>query len=276
MVLVHGMAETIMRYQEFAEFLAARGMVVFGYSQRGHFETAGSIERLGYIGQDGWRKMAADLTEMIALAKASYQGRPLFLFGHSMGSYVVRTYLNDHGDEVAGIILSGTGYPRKIELQAAALIGTLEMHLKGDRPSKLLDKLSFGSFNKTFAPTKTAFDWLSSDSAQVKAYLANPWCGQVHPSSFFTHMAKGLLATLYSEKTKPKVSKPVPMLAMSGALDPVGQMGAGVKKTATLYEEAGYQVTLKLYENGRHEMLHEVNRQQVFQDVLAWLLRYSL
>jgi len=269
-VLAHGMAETILRYQEFAEFLVANGMVVYGYSHRGHFETAGHIDRLGYIGDDGWRKMATDLKQVVELARVSYPERPLILFGHSMGSYLVRTYLLDHPDEVDGIVLSGTGFPKKLELQAAAFLGTIEQRLKGDRPSKLLDKLSFGSFNAAFAPTKTPFDWLSSDPAQVAAYINDPWCGQVHPSSFFAHMAKGLLRVLYGHQPKPRVDKPVPMLVMSGVLDPVGQKGEGVKKSANFYQAAGYQVTLKLYEGGRHEMLHEVNRQQVYEDVLEW------
>ena len=272
-VLAHGMAETILRYQEFAEFLVANGMAVYGYSHRGHFETAGSIERLGYIGRDGWRKMAADLGHVLSVAKADHPHVPVFLFGHSMGSYVARTYLLDHPNEVDGIVLSGTGYPQRIELQAAALVGQLEQLIRGDRPSKLLDRLSFGAYNKAFAPVKTPFDWLTSDPTQVKAYVDNPWCGRVFPASFFTDMAKGLLETLHSKKAKPKVTRPIPMLLMSGTLDPVGQMGAGVRKSAALYEEAGYQVTLKLYEGGRHEMLNEVNRQQVFQDVLAWLLQ---
>jgi len=270
-VLAHGMAETILRYQEFAEFLVAKGMVVYGYSHRGHFETAGRVDRLGYIGDDGWRKMATDLKQVVELARVSYPERPIILFGHSMGSYLVRTYLIDHPDKVDGIVLSGTGYPKKIELQAAAFLGTLEQRLKGDRPSKLLDKLSFGAFNTAFAPTKTPFDWLSSDPVQVEAYLNDPWCGQVHPSSFFAHMAKGLLRVLYGDKPKSRVNKPVPMLVMSGALDPVGQRGEGVKKSANFYRAAGYQVTLKLYESGRHEMFHEVNRLQVYEDVLEWI-----
>jgi len=271
-VLAHGMAETIMRYQEFAEFLVAKGMVVYGYSHRGHFETAGRVDRLGYIGDDGWRKMATDLKQVIDLARASYPGWPIILFGHSMGSYLVRTYLVDHPDKVDGIVLSGTGYPKKIELQAAAFLGTLERRLKGDRPSKLLDKLSFGAFNTAFAPTKTPFDWLSSDPVQVEAYLNDPWCGQVHPSSFFAHMAKGLLGVLYGDTPRPRANKPVPMLLMSGGLDPIGQRGEGVKKSANFYQAAGYQVVVKLYEGGRHEMLHEVNRQQVYEDLLTWMV----
>jgi len=273
-VLAHGMAETILRYQEFAEFLVANGMVVYGYSHRGHFETAGSIERLGYIGRDGWRKMAADLRQVLSMAKADCPHVPVFLFGHSMGSYVVRTYLLDHPHEVDGIVLSGTGYPQRIELQAAALVGQLEQLMHGDRPSKLLDKLSFGTYNKAFAPAKTPFDWLTSDPTQVEAYVDDPWCGRVFPASFFTDMTKGLLETLHGKRAKLNVTRPIPMLLMSGTLDPVGQMGAGVRKSATLYETAGYHVTLKLYEGGRHEMLNEVNRQQVFEDVLAWLLQH--
>lgn len=270
-VIAHGMAETILRYDEFATYLAEKGLIVYGYSHRGHFETAGSLERLGYIGDNGWAKMAEDLNTVIHMAKAAVPGIPVYIFGHSMGSYVTRTYLVDHPSDVTKVILSGTGCPQKLELQAAALIAKLERTLKGaDKPSKLLDKMSFGSFNKVFEPNKTAFDWLSTDLEQVKKYIDNPWCGQIHPASFFESMAKGLAVVLHGPKPKP--AGPVPMLLMSGALDPVGQMGKGVEQSAAFYKAAGYQITQKLYEKGRHEMLNEVNRHEVYKDIYNWLM----
>lgn len=272
-VIAHGMAETIVRYHDFAEFLVAGGMVVYGYSHRGHFETAGTVERLGYIGEDGWRKMAADLGTVIEMAKIAYPNVPVYVFGHSMGSYVTRTYLVDNPDKIHGIVLSGTGFPAKLELQAASQIAKFERLLKGkDKPSKLMDKMSFGSFNKSFAPNQTGFDWLSTDLKQVQKYIDDPWCGQIHPASFFEDMARNLVRVLYVEPPKPK--KQLPMLVMSGALDPVGQMGKGVKQSADFYKKAGYQVDLKLYEKGRHEMLNEVNRQEVFADLLKWFTEH--
>jgi len=271
-VIAHGMAETILRYDAFAEYLVTNGFTVYGYSHRGHFETAGSFERLGYLGENGWSKMAVDLSNVITKAQSENKGIPTFIFGHSMGSYVTRTYLVDHPDRVDGIVLSGTGFPAKLELQAGGILAKLERVLKRkDKPSKLLDKMSFGAFNKSFVPNKTAFDWLSTDTEQVKLYIDNPWCGQLHPSSFFEDMAKNLVRVIYDEIPKPKLE--VPMLIMSGALDPVGQMGVGVKKSADFYKKAGYKVDLKLYENGRHEMLNEVNRDQVFKDVKDWFVK---
>lgn len=271
-VIAHGMAEIILRYEAFADYLVSNGFTVYGYSHRGHFETAGSFDRLGYLGENGWAKMAEDLSNVIAYAEGENQGVPTFIFGHSMGSYVTRTYMVDHPDSVKGIVLSGTGFPAKLELQAGGIIAKLEKNLKGkDMPSKMLDKMSFGAFNKPFAPNQTAFDWLSTDMAQVKLYIDNPWCGQLHPSSFFEDMAKNLVRVLYKEVPKPK--HVIPMLVMSGALDPVGQMGVGVKKAADFYKNAGYNVELKLYENGRHEMLNEVNRADVFKDVKDWFVK---
>jgi alpha-beta hydrolase superfamily lysophospholipase len=269
-IIAHGMAETILRYDTFAEFLLTKNLVSYGYSHRGHFETAGTLDNLGYIGEDGFEKMAEDLNSVIALAKSEFPNTPVFVFGHSMGSFVSRLYLLGHPDEVEGIILSGTGYTKKLDLQAAVLVAKLERLLKGsDRPSKLLDKLSFGSFNQSFKPNRTTFDWLSSEDTQVDQYIENPWCGNIHPASFFESMAKALLKVMYQSKPKPK--KVVPMYVMSGALDPVGQMGEGVRKSAEFYRDAGYEVELKLYQGGRHEMLNEVNRQEVFEDIYNWL-----
>ncbi len=271
MILAHGMAETILRYDAFATYLAAQGIVVYGYSHRGHFETAGSLERLGYLGKEGWSKMAEDLNTVVNRAKAEVPNVPVCIFGHSMGSYVTRTYLVSHPSDVDKVILSGTGYPQKLELQAAAFVARCERTIKrADLPSKLLDKLSFGSFNKAFAPTKTPFDWLSTDPVEVQKYIDNPWCGQIHPASFFEDMAKNLARVLYGPMPKPKST--VPMLLMSGALDPVGQMGKGVEQSAAFYKEAGYEVTLKLYPKGRHEMLNERNREEVYQDILKWII----
>lgn len=271
LVIAHGMAETILRYDAFAEYLTQRGLAVFGYSHRGHFETAGSLEKLGYLGEDGWSKMAADLGVVVALAKDTFPGLPVAIFGHSMGSYVTRTYLLKDPQGVEAIILSGTGYPKRLDLQAAVLVARIERRLKGaDLPSKLLDKLSFGAFNNAFKPNKTPFDWLSSDAEQVQRYIDNPWCGQIHPTSFFEAMAQGLIPVLYGPRPHLEGTS-VPMLVMSGALDPVGQMGKGVTQSADFYREAGYAVTLKLYKNGRHEMLNEVNCQAVFEDVWQYL-----
>lgn len=270
-VIAHGMAETILRYDDFANFLVERGLWVYGYSHRGHFETAGTQERLGYLGDNGWAKMAEDLHTVIEMARAVAPGTPVYLFGHSMGSYVTRTYLVKHPSAVDKVVLSGTGYPQKLELQAAAFLAKWEQRLKGaDKPSKLLDKLSFGSFNNAFKPNKSAFDWLSTDLEQVQRYIDNPWCGQIHPASFFEDMATNLVRVLYSKPPTPEV--PVPMLVMSGALDPVGQMGKGVELSARYYKAASYAVTLKLYPKGRHEMLNEVNRTEVYEDIYQWLI----
>lgn len=272
-VIAHGMAETILRYEAFAAYLCEHGFWVYGYSHRGHFETAGSYEKLGYIGKNGWHKMSRDLATVVDYAKSTKSNIPLFLMGHSMGSYLVRTYLLENSDIVDGIILSGTGFPNAFELKMGAYVAGIERLFKGkDLPSKRMDKLSFGSFNQKFKPALTPFDWLSRDAEQVRAYIENPWCGQIHPSSFFEEMANGLYNMLYRQMPQPR--KKIPMFVMSGDKDPVGQMGTGVKKSADYYKDRGYDVSLKLYPEGRHEMLNEVNRAEVYADILGWVNRH--
>lgn len=270
LILSHGMAESILRYDQFAEFLVKSNIFVYGHSHRGHFETAGSQERLGYLGENGWSKMVSDLNQVVEMAKNAYPGVPVYLMGHSMGSFVTRDYLIEHSTSLDGVILSGTGYPAKFELSAGAAVAKMELFFKReDKPSKLLNSMSFGSYNKKIDPLYTEFDWLSRDKAMVQAYIDSPWCGQLHPTSFFADMASNLVRILYQPTFK--TLKPLPMLVMSGDCDPVGQYGKGVIKTADYYKNLNFKVTTTLYKDGRHEMLNELNREAVAQDILDWL-----
>jgi alpha-beta hydrolase superfamily lysophospholipase len=269
-VIAHGMAEHILRYDTFAEFLLANQIFVYGHSHRGHGETVTSLDALGYIGTDGWNRMADDLETVLQIARKAYPNKPLIIFGHSMGSYVTRGWMTRSFATVDGVILSGTGFPSKVELEGGQLIAKLELLFKGkDVPSKRLDKLSFGKFNKGVQNPKTPFDWLSRDEVMVKEYIDSPFCGQIHPSSFFRDMSAGLISTLYS--THHTFNPVYPLYIISGEADPVGGYVKGVMKTASYYKTAGFKVTTKLFPEGRHEMLNEINRQDVYQSILKWI-----
>lgn len=270
-IISHGMAEKIERYDDFAEFLVSSGMVVYGHSHRGHGATAKSIESLGYIGIDGWNRMVDDIKTLVEMAKSEYPHAKIVLFGHSMGSFLVRDFILDHSSLLDGVILSGTGTASKFELGMVKFIAKSEINKNGDfHKSNLLDKMSFGSFNKKIKNPKTKFDWLSTDENQVMKYIDDPYCGQVHTSSFFLYFAKGMEDMLYHREFRNRRSG-LPMLLMSGKLDPVGKYGKAVIRAESYYKSNSFNTRLKLYENGRHEMLNEVNRLEVFKDIFEWL-----
>ncbi|MBS7526803.1 alpha/beta hydrolase [Fusibacter paucivorans] len=270
-ILVHGMAETIARYEMFAAFLAEHDIAVFAYDQRGHGKTAGSTEMLGELGEDGWNRMKHELRKIVAMARESYPDTPVFIFGHSMGSFVTRDFLFDFQHLIDGVILSGTGFPSKTLISSGYHIASFIQTFKGVHyHSKIIDHLTFGAYTKKYEQPKTRFDWLSRDEAEVQKFVNDPYCGALHPVGFFTAFSENLKRILYDEYFKTSVL-PKPMLLMSGSMDPVGDFGKGVKKSAEFYREAGFNVSLKLYENGRHEMLNEINREMVYNDIINWL-----
>ena len=274
-IISHGMAEAIMRYERFAEFLVENHIFVYGHSHRGHGEIAGASGRLGYIGEDGWNRMIEDLNAMVDLAEKEYPKCKKIVYGHSMGSYVARGFLIKYPYACDAIVFSGTGYPDKIELIGAKVVAGLEAFFnKSDKPSKRLDKLSFGKFNAQIDQPKTSFDWLSRDLDEVKAYIDNPLCGNIHPTSFFVKFIDGLLAILYPKQItfEPPF---IPVLVLSGEKDPCGAMCVGVTKTINYYKGKGFEVESLIYPEARHEMLNEINKLDVYQDVLNWIHKYT-
>jgi alpha-beta hydrolase superfamily lysophospholipase len=271
-VISHGMAETIERYDDFAETLVRNDLFVYGHSHRGHGLTAGNLANLGIIGDNGWMKMKEDLRRVLESAKMDYPNVPVVLLGHSMGSFLVRDYLLDYSYQIDAVILSGTGFQPKSVLALGKLIAGIESKILGARHrSKLLDKMSFGSYNKSIKDPKTAFDWLSRDDEKVKAYVEDPYCGKVHTSGFYYELFENLIRIFHHPEVSNEKSK-LPMLLMSGDMDPVGDYGKGVIKSEKIYKQNGFMTTLKLYPEGRHEMLNEINRSEVYQDIMDWVL----
>ena len=274
--IVHGMAEHAGRYARFARALCAAGYAVYANDHRGHGRTAGDPSRMGYFAdQDGWFKVAADLRQLSDLIRARHPDAPLFMLGHSMGSFLVRTAIIQDAEGIAGALLSGTGadpgLPGKAGLVLARIIGSL----KGRRtPSLLLNRMSFGGFNKPFAPARTEFDWLSRDGAEVDKYIDDPYCGVVFSAGFFADLLTGL-AWIHRPQNIARIPKHLPIYLFSGSMDPVGDNTRGVRRVVEAYRQAGIRdVTVRFYEDGRHEMLNETNRAEVFGDAIAWLDRH--
>ena len=274
--LVHGISEHMGRYAPFARFLAEHGFAVVGHDHLGHGKTAKDPSEYGWFGdRNGWKDVVKDVRALRQLAGEAYPGLPYFLMGHSMGSFVARGYLIFWPGTVDGAILSGTGQEPPLTVAAGRVLSGLLTRLSGPRAhSKLLNALSVGAYNKQFKPNRTGADWISRDQAVVDAYCADPLCRFLPTVSMFHDMMVGLQLLAKRENLQ-KMDPDTPVYFFAGDKDPVGACGKGVRKVAGWFKEAGVKdVTVKLYPEGRHEMLNELNRDQVFQDVLAWLEKH--
>jgi alpha-beta hydrolase superfamily lysophospholipase len=276
--IAHGMAEHAGRYEGLARSLNAKGVAVYANDMRGHGRTAATPAELGHLADEGgWGFAVEDMFRLTATIHESHPGLPVFLLGHSMGSLLARDYISSFGGEIDGVLLSGTSGDPGLLGSLGLLIARLECWSRGRRaPSPLLTRLSFGAFNRAFEPAKTAFDWLSRDSAEVDAYVDDPACGFVCSAGFYLDLLSGL-RQIHAASTVGAVRKDLPMYLFSGAEDPVGQRGKAVSRVFEAYRRAGLlDVSLRLYEDGRHEMLNELNRQEVYQDVASWIeARYT-
>ena len=264
--ITHGICEYAGRYAPFAHFLAQQGFAVCGSDHLGHGQTAAGPEEYGFFRD--WHVLVEDVYALRQEMGRRFPAVPYFLLGHSMGSFVARTYLIDHPGTLTGGILSGTGQ----ESAPTVFLGRVITSL-GDphKVNRLFYKLSIGAYNNAFRPVRTAADWISRDEAVVDAYLADPLCNFPTTAGMNHAMMTGL-SYIARPKNLAKMNPATPILFFSGDRDPVGAMGKGVRKVYNLFRKAGCQnLSLKLYPGGRHEMLNETNRDEVFRDVLAWL-----
>ncbi|MGG5260223.1 lysophospholipase [Phycicoccus avicenniae] len=271
-VVAHGMAEHSARYARLAEALTAAGYAVYAPDHRGHGRTASAADHGYFADAQGWEAVVSDLRAVTALARSEQPGRPVFLLGHSMGSFLSRAYVIEDSRDLAGLVLSGTAGDPGALGKVGAGIAAAEARLRGRRhTSTLLDKLTFGQYNAAFKPNRTAFDWLSRDEAEVDAYVADPLCGNTFTSGFFKDLLGGL-AGINDPKRVARVRRDLPVLLVAGDKDPVGDGGKGPRAVAQQYREAGVaDVTCTLYPDARHEIFNETNRDDVTADVVRWL-----
>jgi alpha-beta hydrolase superfamily lysophospholipase len=271
--IIHGMAEHAQRYEAFAHFLNHHGFAVIAPDLRGHGKTAGSLEERGYFAdKDGWMRVTTDIHELNMKIKQEYPGKPIFMLGHSMGSFLTRTYMALYGNEIRGCVLSGTATHPPVLLFAADIIASIQMSLLGKRhPGKLLDNLSFGAYNKRIKDPRSRFDWLSHDAAIVDSYLADPYCGFVCSAGFFHDLFIGL-KFINSRKNISKTPVDLPLLFIAGAEDPVGNYTRSMLEAVHRFKIAGVKdIEVMIYEDGRHEMLNEIGKEVVYNDILRWL-----
>ena len=251
--IAHGMAEHGARYGRFAEALCGAKLAVYANDHRGHGRTA-SVSSLGDFGTVGWDGLVADVVQLTELIRADNPGKPVVLFGHSMGSFAAQQFVLDHSALLDGLILSGSSAVD--QLAALAASGA---------------DVSFSAFNEPFAPARTDFDWLSRDPKEVDAYVKDPLCGfQVADASMLSLMMAG--ERLGNAAAIGGIRKDLPVLVFSGSMDPVHGGKALLDLLVQRYTQAGIaDLEFKYYEDGRHEMLNETNREEVTADILAWL-----
>ena len=271
--IVHGVSEYIDRYANLARFLADHGFAVVGGDHLGHGRTALSSEEYGFFSdRSGWHTVSGDVRRLRTLMGEKYPALPYFMLGHSMGSFLARTYLIDWPGTLTGAILSGTGQEAPLMVKGGRILSDLVSRISGPRAhSKLVEKLSFGSYNKQFAPTRTRADWISRDNAVVDAYIADPLCEFLPTAGMFRDMMDGL-QYIANKANLSKMDPATPVYIFSGGSDPVGGNGTGVQTVAGFFRNAGCEdLTVTLYPGGRHEMINEINRDEVFSDLLTWL-----
>ena len=274
--IAHGMAEHAARYERFAGALTKAGYTVHANDHRGHGKTAGTQDKVGYFADEkGWEKVVEDMHTLTGIIKKEQPHKPFFLFGHSMGSFLSRHYSMLYASELSGLVLSGTGGDPGAVGKAGLFIARMDAKFHGKKAkSNIMNKLSFGAFNGAFKPNRTDYDWLSRDNAEVDKYINDPWCGAVFTAGFFCDMLEDI-GYINKKENIAKIPKNLPIYIFSGAKDPVGANTKGVTQVYNTLKNAGIvDLTLKFYEEGRHETLNEINREEVFTDVIAWLNKH--
>ena len=274
LLIVHGMAEHRKRYADFANFLADNGIKVYAYDQRGHGETAGSLDKVGYMSDiDNFNALVEDVNAVVLDIKEKNPGKKVFLLGHSMGSFISQRYSELYGANVDGVILSGTNYVKSALFRMGKFLASIITSCKGRKyRSKFLDNLSFGSYNKKFKPNRTAYDWLSVNEENVDKYIADEYCGNLFTCSFFKDLLGGFKNI---SDDIDLIRSDLPIYLIAGSEDPVGNASKGPNKLYKEYNKKGIKdLEIKLYEGKRHEILNEDNKQEVYDDVYNWLIKH--
>jgi len=274
LVIVHGMGEYGGRYAPFASFMADRGVHAYAVDLRGHGDTAAEsgAARGHFADENGWALVVGDVALAVDDARRRHPDLPVFLFGHSMGSLIVRTYMHHRGEKLAGAIHSAASKPQGVLARLGAVLAGREIRRAGPRgASPALARLLTGHFNRRIPAARTPFDWLTRDEAEVDRYLADGRIVKSFTAAFYRDMIGGALEA-GRKASMAKTPAQLPLLFISGGQDPLGGYGAGVRKTARAYEKAGVRdVTVILYPDARHELFQEKERKQAMLDIWHWM-----
>ena len=268
--IVHGITEHIDRYEEFANYMVNQGYIVIGNDHLGHGKSIITDKPKMFIGELGsWNYLVKDINTLYEIITEEYK-LPTYLIGFSLGSFVSRHYLIDYNPFYQKAILVGTGIQPNIVLNILKLIVKSEVKKIGvENTSKFIRELSFGTYNKQIKDAKTDYDWLTSSEEEINKYINDPLVGKDTTGSLFYELLDGMVYT--SKLSNIKKMKELPILLLSGLDDPVGSKGNGVKKLENIYKKNNIDVSLKLYEGKRHDLFHETNKLEVFNDILTYI-----
>jgi alpha-beta hydrolase superfamily lysophospholipase len=271
--IAHGLAEHAGRYARLAQALTGAGYAVYAGDHRGHGHTAPGPADLGFFAERaGWRRCIDDLERLHRRIASEHPGRPILLLGHSMGSFMAQQLISERGRELAGVVLSGSSGKPGALASAGRLVARLERLRLGARGrSALIHSLSFGAFNKQFAPARTPFDWLSRDAAEVDKYVADPLCGFRATVQLWIDLLDAL-PDITAPARQARIPKRLPIYVISGARDAVSENTKGVQQLLAAYRAAGLErVSHRFYPDCRHELFNEMNRDEVTRDLVAWM-----
>jgi alpha-beta hydrolase superfamily lysophospholipase len=284
--IAHGMAEYGLRYARLAERLTASGIGIWAADQRGHGRTAdlnvNDPGRGGVLGHcadnDGFSRVSADVLAINQAIRKTHPGIPLFLLGHSWGSFIVQNCIEKYGEDsgIDGCILSGTRGPGGFHVKAGIPFMNLFVLIRGQRRgSTMARNMADGPYNRPFRPNRTPFDWLSRDEAEVDAYCGDPCCGKLCSTGFYRDMVNGL-CRIHRPAAMSGIRKDLPVYIFSGSADPVGDMGASPTALVNAYRSLGIKdLEFVLYPGARHETLNETNREEVTDNLVSWIKRHS-
>lgn len=270
----HGMQEYMLRYEDLAFYLAENGYVVCGNDHLGHGETSKGPEDDGFMGEnDGYNFVVKDLHQMTEVIKEKYPGLPVFMLGHSMGSFFCRYYASLYPNELAGLIISGTGGPNPLGGIGLALTKLLIKFKGAKAKSPFIENLAFGAYTKRIPDAKTGKEWVTRDPELFEKYVNDPRCSFKFTLAGYKDLMT-VLNLVNKKEWAASLSKDLPIFLFSGSEDPVGDYGKGVKAVYDMLQEAGVKrVAVKLYKDARHEVHNELigTRDSLYKDLLAWL-----
>ncbi|MFX1278879.1 MAG: alpha/beta hydrolase [Promethearchaeota archaeon] len=257
--ILHGLAEHAKRYTRVAEVLCKEGYICYADDHRGHGLTAGDLTEAtlegnaGDLGPNGWSGVINDEFELSKIIKKNHPDLPLFLLGHSWGAMLTQDYIQERGNEIKGCILCGTsGEPRKSVRNESPTLKSLNDPWQSDEEA-------------------TGFEWLTRDKSEVQKYVDDPWCGFTGPASLWLELSHGS-EKVYNKKNEKKIPKNLPIYIISGTSDPVGNNSKGILAMVERFKNYNIKdVTYKLYKDARHELFNEINREEVFKDLINWL-----
>lgn len=276
----HGLAEHAKRYEGVATALCEVGYICYADDHRGHGMTAGDLTEAtlagnaGDLGPNGWEGTVNSIYELTKIIKKENPAIPLFLLGHSWGSFMAQDMMQQWGNEYKGVILSGSnGHVPVPLLKVGKVLAKRDMKKIGNEPSIKMNNQTFKSYNRQWKkePGATEYEWLSRDKTEVIKYIEDPWCGFVSPASLYYELLKGLIK-IWDPENERKIPKALPIYVFSGTEDPVSSKTKNLKLLLERYRSYGFnEVAVKFYQDGRHESFNEINREEVFKDLIKWL-----